>query len=86
MLLEMSENLGELEELKQAPLITQYYQHVWDWFLSLNQTRNTAMGWTPISYTEIAAFSSLMSIEMDRDDIEALRLIDSIYLDEMRDI
>ncbi|MBS7818817.1 MULTISPECIES: hypothetical protein [Wohlfahrtiimonas] len=82
----MSENLGELEELKQAPLITQYYQHVWDWFLSLNQTRNTVMGRTPISYTEIAAFSSLMSIEMDRDDVEALRLIDSIYLDEMRDI
>lgn len=86
LLLEMAENLGEIEELKHAPTVTRYYQHVWDWFLSLNQTRNTSLGFSPISYAEIAAFSSLMSIEMDRDEIEALRIIDSIYIDEMKEL
>lgn len=83
LLLEMSEELGELEELENAPKIPDFYSHAWGWFLDLNSSRQSGFSSNPISYTEIDAYSRLMMIDMDRDDVEAIKIIDSVYLVEM---
>ncbi|WP_432805949.1 phage tail assembly chaperone [Ignatzschineria rhizosphaerae] len=59
-----------------------YYQHVWAWFIDLNQARSSGgFGVNPISYDSIDAYFRVMSIEATRDDIQALKILDSLYLE-----
>lgn len=71
----------ELEDLIELP---SSMQQCWNWFLELNRTRQVQMGTNSISFTEIQAFFQLHHIEHDLDELEMLKVFDSIALLHMQ--
>ena len=67
-----------IEDLEDIPEIPLYYRHVWDWFLDLNQSRNSGGS---LSYADIYAYFQVMGINADRDDVRALKILDSLYIE-----
>lgn len=85
LLLEMSREIGRIEELENSPTVDKFYQMHWEWFLDLNSTRQSGISMNPISYLEIDAYCRLMAVDMDRSDVDAIKLIDSVYLTIMNE-
>lgn len=54
--------------------------HVWAWFWELNASRGGGMGPGPISFSEIDAWRRLTGADPTREEIAALREMDSTYL------
>lgn len=53
---------------------------VWEYFLKLHATRQSGMGLSPISYSEILAFSKLYYVDFIKVEIDLILLIDSVVL------
>lgn len=59
------------------PLMTD----VWHWFIDLSNSRSTGMnGPEPITYTQIKHWKELTGSPATSRDIEAIRLLDRIYM------
>lgn len=69
----------ELENLVEMPYSLQEY---WQWFLDLNSTRQSGMGISSISFTEMQAYFSLMGVEPETWEVSILRMFDSIACNE----
>ena len=57
-------------------------EHIWEWFLELSLARPVGYGPTPISFSEIEAYSRLMCVEITPWEVEQLRLIDRLAIKE----
>lgn len=68
-----------MEDIPEIPL---YYRHVWGWFLDLNQARGGGgFGVSALTYPDLYTYFNLMGIEADREDVKALKVLDSLYLE-----
>lgn len=68
-------------QLENAPKMPRFYEYIWGWFCDLNRSRgNNGFGLNALSYSEIQAWSNLLSIRPHAWEIELLRSIDNEYL------
>lgn len=58
------------------------YKHVWEDYQRLSSSRPAGFGVSPISYTEINSYFSLMGIVPEIWEVEAIKIFDSITLSE----
>lgn len=72
-----AELLGE-----QMPYVL---RHVWEWFLELSATRQTGMGFSPISYTEIRNWADLTGRAPLPYEVRLIRRIDIALRDSLND-
>jgi hypothetical protein len=69
------------DELANAPEKPVLGNHVWDWFLELNRARSTGgFSVSPLSYFDIAAWSSLTKTRIEPWELKALCLLDEEYI------
>lgn len=68
----------ELDNLVELP---NNLRECWFWFLSLNSTRSSGFGVSPITYTELFSYFSLMDIDIAPEEIEIIKMFDSIALE-----
>jgi hypothetical protein len=55
----------------------------WAWFIELSGTRGyNAVGPNPITYAEIAAWAALMRWPLRPEDVQAIRVLDEVYIDK----
>lgn len=52
----------------------------WQWFLSLNNTRSSGFGASPITYQEMWCYFDLQAIEPEQWEIDIIKMFDSIAL------
>ncbi|WP_448508786.1 phage tail assembly chaperone [Immundisolibacter sp.] len=72
------------EELAEAPELPEVARHIWGWFLELNSARSgNGFGISPISYSEIVAWSKLTETVIEPWEVKALRVIDNKYVEVM---
>jgi hypothetical protein len=68
------------DDYKSLPMPENYY-HCWSWFGELSRTRSSnGFGQNPISYSEIDAWSRLISIDLTPLEVSAIIRLDSAYL------
>jgi hypothetical protein len=68
----------ELQNLVELP---QFAKECWHFFLSLNSTRNSGFGISPITYQEILSYFTLYGIEPETWEVDMIKLFDSIAMD-----
>ena len=68
----------ELEDLVELP---ECFVHCWMDFVNLSSTRPVGMGASPITYSEILAYSTLNNIDYDPWEIQVIKLFDRTALD-----
>jgi len=57
---------------------------IWQWFLELNATRgNNGFGASPISFTEIKAWSELTDNALDQGEVMLLKKLDRVALEKV---
>jgi len=56
-------------------------QYLWEYFLELHNTRGGGMGISSISYTEMQAWCSLLSIHITPTEVEIIKMIDACFLE-----
>lgn len=61
--------------------IPEIAQHVWAWFLMLNACRQSGMGPSPISHSEMLAFFTLEGIMPEGWELQAIRALDNVALE-----
>jgi hypothetical protein len=52
----------------------------WQWFLSLNNTRPSGFGASPITYQEIWCYFNLQGIEPEQWEIDIIKMFDNIAM------
>lgn len=52
----------------------------WQWFLSLNNTRSSGFGASPITYQEMWCYFDLQGIEPEQWEIDIIKMFDNISL------
>jgi hypothetical protein len=55
---------------------------LWDWFITLNNTRQVGFGASPITEQEIQAFCNNRRLRMSLFEIDAIHALDRIALAE----
>jgi len=60
-------------------------EYLWSIFIDLCNSRQSGMGISPFSYQEIEAYSRLMKETLSIEDIKALKRLDVIALESMRE-
>jgi hypothetical protein len=60
-------------------------QQCWRWFLELNATRECSMGVSAISHREIQAYFDLYYIEYNPEEVQMLRMFDSVAVAYMNE-
>jgi hypothetical protein len=55
-------------------------QYIWEWFIKLNNTRQSGMAASPITYQEILAFCTLYEIKMCQWELDLIKLLDRVAL------
>lgn len=53
------------------------YRFIWEDFLQLNSTRPSGFGVSPISYSEIKAYSELYGIDFEPWEVTLIKLFDA---------
>lgn len=72
--------------MNPAVFVNDQYQYLLDWFFELNAARSMGFnGPNPISYSEIAAWSSMTGAKPSADEIAILRQIDVAYIAAVAD-
>lgn len=62
------------------PEFPEALQYVWEWFIKLNNTRQSGMAASPITYQEILAFCTLYEIKMCEWELDLIKLLDMVAL------
>jgi len=62
------------------PELPESLLYVWDWFIRLNNTRQSGMAMSPITYQEILAFCTLYEIKMCEWELDLIKLLDRVAL------
>lgn len=75
---------GKRPKELDGPEFPSLMSHIWTAFLDLNNARGMgAHTANPLSYSEIASYVSLMATPLTPRDIEAIKALDSKYLEVM---
>jgi hypothetical protein len=67
----------ELLELLELP---DSFRECWNWFLSLNNSRQAGMGMSPISYTEMLSYFTLLQIDPSPEEIDIIKMFDYLAM------
>lgn len=70
----------ELDELVELP---KEFTKVWEDYLNLSSSRQAGFGLSPITYTEIDAYSRLMGIELESWEVQMIKMFDRVTLSEV---
>lgn len=71
----------ELDEVVELPESMREY---WQLFLTLNATRSSGFGASPISYTEIWCYSNLVGLDLQQHELDMIRMFDNTALEHHR--
>lgn len=75
------------DELLNPPNIPPEFQHLWDWFEDLSQSRINYVGmsfaFAPIQFSEIKAYLDLIGASISKDELNILKMFDSAFLEVM---
>ncbi|MGL5078220.1 MAG: phage tail assembly chaperone [Waterburya sp.] len=72
----MGRPIPELMNIVELP---EKFIYVWSWFLMLHgQRQGVGMGFNPISYSDILAFSVLLQTPLKPREVEAILLLDNV--------
>lgn len=74
---ESSAYVAAKAQLDAQPELPYYISHVWEWFWELSNKRRDN---SPISYTEIKAWSLLKKVHVRNYEIKLIDYLDSHYL------
>lgn len=67
----------ELQNLLECPPSMVY---LWEWFLQLNNKRQSGMGISAISWSETKAFFDLIQVEPTQEELNILNRLDGIAM------
>jgi hypothetical protein len=67
----------ELESIDMPHLI----EYLWSYFLELNNTRQSGMGVSSITYSEISAWCYLCDITLSPFEVKVIKLLDSVFVE-----
>jgi len=56
--------------------------YVWDWFVKLNNTRQSGVSLSPITHQEILSFCLLYDIKMRQWEVDLIKLLDRVVITE----
>ena len=80
----MERRTGKIPPGLQGPELPPDAEHIWQWFLDLNSARGSnGFGVNPISYQDIAAWSSLTGTIVRPSEVAALKALDAVWLGEV---
>ena len=68
------QQLSELVDLPSS------MRECWQWFLSLNNTRSSGFGASPITYQEMWCYFDLQGVEPEQWEVDIIKMFDSIAL------
>ena len=72
---------GNKPERLNPPDFPEVLSYIWTWFTELHNARpRTGMGASPITYSEIAAWSSLTRVAPSPWEISVIKQIDGVFL------
>lgn len=71
----------ELLDLVELP---DTFRECWFWFISLNNTRSSGFGMSPITYTEILSYFMLMEIDVEPWEVDVIKMFDGIALESTK--
>ena len=78
----MNQGNREAEEtLSGLPTLPEVLEYLWEYYNQLSVTRQN-FGWGPtaLTYQEIAAWSKLRNVKLDPWELDALLMVDSVFL------
>jgi len=73
------------KELVEQVELPESLSECWDWFLSLSKSRPSGLGVSPITYTEMLSYFSLIGIEPDKYEVDIIKMFDSIAVSSARE-
>ena len=73
------------KELAEQVELPESMAQYWDWFLSLNKSRASGFGASPITYTEMLSYFTLIGIEPEKYEIDIIKMFDSIAISSARE-
>jgi len=73
------------KELQNLVEIPESMTQCWNWFLELNSTRSSGMGLSPITFSEILAYFTVMQIEYQPWEVEIIKMFDRVALEVTAD-
>ena len=72
---------GRKPEGLDPPPFPDVVNHVWAWFIELHNARpQTGMGVSPITYSEISAWSSLTGVIPNPWEVGVIKSIDRVFI------
>jgi len=76
------ERLSHLEEVTQQPHIPEIdipidALYLWDWFMNLNYSRPSGMGISPITYSELKAWTELTGVQLSHWEVDVIKRLDN---------
>lgn len=72
-------------ELINPAEIPMHLMLVWTDFLSLSSARQSGMAANPISYSEIKAYCELMNRHLTRNEVEIIKRLDTMVLNQSKE-
>jgi hypothetical protein len=58
--------------------------YLWEWFLQLNAARqNNGMAISPLSYSEILAWVTLMQVKISPFEITVIKALDNLFINHI---
>jgi hypothetical protein len=73
------------KELIEQVELPESMSEYWEWFTALNKSRSSGFGASPITYTEMVSYFSLIGIEPEKWEIDIVKMFDSIALSSARE-
>jgi hypothetical protein len=72
------QELPEFSEIVLCPIELEY---IWIWFKRIGLGRQRGMSLCPLSYSEILAWSTLYRIRLKPFEVDAIKALDSAYIE-----
>ena len=72
------------EDIPQEPVFPDALLYLWEWFVAISNGRGSSgFGANAITWSDLAAWSQLMRIELDRWEVTMLRRLDIVFLSSL---
>lgn len=80
-LISVQRQTGRAPKQLIGPELPKHLEYLWGWFNDLDHARGgSGFGPSPISYSELLAWTTLSGIRPQSWEIRAIRLLDTLYL------
>lgn len=75
---------GHTPQELQPVEVSDIVMYLWEWFLQLNAARqNNGMAISPLSYSEILAWVTLMQVKISPFEITVIKALDSLFINHI---